>query len=106
MRPTPFNSTIVGTGIIGTRLADVQIYHQEAEGIEKRSVQIVFQDDTTKLYYIGNGAHVVTFDPLNRSILEIDVKRGQDAHDLMVDLLTHGRPQARNTQRRRDYHYH
>ena len=90
LRYSPQNETLVCTGTIGSREADVQLYHdtQTKPGIEQSSIQIVFQDEPNILYYFGDGAHIVTFDASDRTHpRKIEVKRNQEAKKLIKELL-------------------
>jgi len=92
MGGAPYQGTVAGTGMVGSRDAVVQIHHSQDAVSTKRGIQITFPDDPTKIYFFGDGAHIVTVDPRINAILTHKVRRDQDAHKLMNDLLNDGRP--------------
>lgn len=92
MGGAPHQETIAGVGMVGSREATVQIYHQQ-DGISiKRGIQITFQDDPTTIYFFGDGAHIVTVDPRRNAVLTHELRRDQDARQLMSDLVAGGQP--------------
>jgi len=84
----PQQEVIAGVGVVGSREATVQMYHEQDGVSIRKGIQIIFQDDPTTIYFFGDGAHIVTVDPENNTVLTCEVKRDQDALQLMSDLLT------------------